>query len=123
MWTPRQVSDARITEAYISLSTGRSPKKELIVLVRRRSSSNNRSNRLEVRITLRRTVERYRVSHSNHYAHSTPVSARLRKGRHATRPRIFVAGGTYHVWCRVARGKCSVAPSSLRSSRREAAFR
>jgi hypothetical protein len=50
---PRHRSAARITAAYIRLSTGRSPKACGTILVRHRSSRNRRSRRLVVRMTLR----------------------------------------------------------------------
>src|SRR3954452_9983125 len=50
---PRQRSAARISAAYISFRTARSPKAWGITLVRRRSSPNSRSSRLVVRITRR----------------------------------------------------------------------
>src|SRR5262245_8688540 len=53
MRKPRQRSAARISAAYISLSTARSPKACGMTLVRRRSSPNNRSSMLVVRIARR----------------------------------------------------------------------
>jgi hypothetical protein len=53
MRKPLQRSAARISAAYISLSTARSPKACGMTLVRRRSSPNNRSSMLVVRITRR----------------------------------------------------------------------
>jgi hypothetical protein len=50
---PRQRSAARISAAYISFKTARSPKACGITLVRRRSSPNSRSSRLVVRIARR----------------------------------------------------------------------
>jgi hypothetical protein len=47
------LDDARMTAAYISFIIGRSPNACGITLVRRRSSSNNRSSRLVVRIDRR----------------------------------------------------------------------